>query len=177
MSSFLCLWNVVSFVWPQSQGLPTYENEAMGIKLIGPEGWYMKKTSPPEENLGVFVIFSRYPLSSKEDDNPQIYLYAKIVTKERNPLEYFDYNIKSSKIMKCNIIKEPILTKINNKECAHYIFETSSLNNNIVVTARHSQYVFMKNNFFYILFYSSKSEYFDKYLNEFEKTVNSFILR
>jgi len=182
-----------------------YKNEAMGIEITGPEGWSMWTPEKGDVSFsGLHVIFSRYPVGSKEKDNPKIILEITTVRDVsgkikggKNPLEQANYVLKTmsdntlAKVLSevivstqkgavkevLNIIQEPGSVKINNQEGARYAYERRNLDGILGKNYRESNYVFMKDSVFYELSYGSRIEYFDEHLKEFEEAVNTFVLK
>lgn len=180
----LFLLFALSFVLAQEQSQEplTYENEELGVKIIGPKGWYVFQPKN-KEKFGIQIRFSRYPAGSTEEDNPMIMLHTERVKQEagKTPLEYANYCLDVMKDMKgmrdikeAIIIQEPTLVKINNQEGARYVYETKTLKVNRLKIL---EYVFIKEDIYYILGFGCKAEYFDKYTKEFEEALNTFVLK
>jgi len=169
----------------QNQKTLTYENEEYGVKITGPNGWYVFRPKN-KSKFSIQVMFSRYPVGSTEEDNPKIVLETEPVTQEsgKTPLEHANYYVGVLKYMKdmgdikeLIIREEPALVNINNREGTRYVYETKILRKNREDNLRDLEYVFIKGDLYYRLDFSSKAEYFDKHKKEFEEALNTFVLK
>lgn len=180
-SLFLLFTLSLTLAQEQSQKPLTYENEELGVKITGPNGWHVFQPKN-KGKLGIHVMFSRYPSGSTEEDNPTILLETQRVTQEagKTPLEHANYYVGVIKVMGVKdaiIIDEPTLVKINNQEGARYVYEIKTLKENGKKNLKSLEYVFIKGDLCYLLGFGCKAEYFDKHTKEFEETLNTFALK
>ncbi len=185
----------VAFAQEQGKNPLAYKNKVMGIEITGPEGWYMHEThdilpgDKPERLLGNLVLFTSVPWGSKVNSkdgaiislatDPVSNINGKILH-GNTPLEYANYLVKVIKDMNgmmdikaVKIIEEPVVVKINSLEGVRFTYEDDIEG----TVSRSLKYIFMKGDFFYSLEYSSREEYFDKRVKEFEGVVNTFVLK
>lgn len=130
---------------------PTYENEALGVKITVPEGWYIisgekiqeilysaiiDSTPVPEKERikkkaeSTLVVFSQYPLSSP-GDNPGIELYTEpLKPAYKTTMDYANAEIQSMEaaFKDFKIIKEPTLVLLDSQEGVKFMFEASMVN-------------------------------------------------
>ena len=206
ITAALCLCSVTFLAGAQAQEQEplTYQNEAMGIKLTCPQGWFMTPGEKAKEavaksiaditavesireaykKLGILIIFSKYPYGSPKEFNPNITL----TTEEINP-EYADVtktalDIANASIMNIKIvfkdvklIKEPSMVTLGGREGAHFIYEATVVRGYLEVRLECSAYIFIKDNIFYTLAFTDKADEFNNSLEIFESSVNTFVLQ
>lgn len=63
ISIVLCLLSIPYLLWAQDQKTLTYENKALGLKIIRPENWHVDVIR--EDAPALLVIFSQFHPSTK----------------------------------------------------------------------------------------------------------------
>jgi len=195
---------ITQYVFAQTQEPVAYENDAMGIKITGPQGWFitpgekagkaasknvddltnLKSIKEAIKKVGFLVIFSKYPFGSPIEFNHNIVLVV-----EKFPPEYpaasktaigvGNANILNIKAMfkDTKIIKEPTMVIINNREGAQFIYEGTGVRGYLETRIKCSAYVFIKEDLIYTISFTDKADDFDNNVKAFEVPLNSFILK
>jgi len=196
----LFLYGITSLIWVQAQEPPTYQNEAMGIKLACPPGWFMAPGEKVKEmvnknigditsvesikeaykKLGILVVFSKYPYGSPREFNSNIALTSEEINPEytevfKTPLDVANANLVSIKVMfkDAKVIEEPSMVTVAGREGAHFIYEGTSVMGYLELRLKCSAYVFTKDNLVYTLSFTDKVEDFDADLEAFQSAVNT----
>ncbi len=204
MGTVFCLCCITKYVFAQTQDSLTYENDAMGIKIAGPEGWFITPGEKVEKavskaagdlttlesikegikKLGFLIIFSKYPFGSPVEFNPTIALVTEQVPREyptasKTAIGMGNANILTIKAMykDAKIIKEPATVRINNKEGAHLIWEGTSVRGYLETRLECSVYIFIKDNIIYTLSFTDKAGDLDNNVNAFESSIKTFVLK
>ena len=199
----LCCFRPISG-WSQTSGPLSYENETMGIKLTGPEGWYitpgekaktavsksigditsLESIKEATKKLGILVVFSQYPFGSPKEFNPNITLTTEQIPPEystvyKTAIDIANGNILSVKAMfkDAAIIKEPITITVDSKEGAHFIYEGTAVRGYSEIRIRCSAYIFIKDNITYTLSFTDKADNFKNNIKAFESSVNTFVFK
>lgn len=113
-------------------------------------------------NLDVMGVKLLDPKSSL--NKAQIYYWSKLIG-------------ATGEIKEAKIIERPSLVKINNQEAVRYICGIKILYQNREQSKRTYVYIFLKGDYFFRISYDVNQEHFDKYLNEFEQTVKTLVLK
>jgi hypothetical protein len=156
----------------------TYENKELGVKITGPEGWHITKTiqlaryqvtepvclvtfsiSLPSVSSECFISLNVKPLQLSEFKTPMDIANAAI-----QGLRFKEFTFK--------VIKNPTTVTQHNQEGVNYMysFKTS-------YDMKSSNYIFIKDNIEYGLYFQDRAESFDENLKIFEATANSLVLK
>jgi len=186
----------------QTRGeLPIYKNEALGITIIGPLGWFVahsdeaqkivsqaigenrsvESVEEPSLKIGVLVTFSKFPLGTAAQANPTITLSSEALPQSYNiktTLDYANINILlTRKMLKdFELIKEPKLVNLNGREGIVFMHEGTVIKGNREIRIRMLSYVFLKNDIAYSLNFADKPDTFSENLAIAQTALNSFIL-
>lgn len=196
--------SILSFASAQEQVKKSfsYENEELGVKITCPENWFMISGEQAEKavssvardinelesikearkRLGILVTFSKYPLGSAIEFNPNIALTTE-------PLNA-DYNLKTAvdcanasvitgrmMLKDFKLITDIFTVIFGGGQGAHYVYQATMTRGYLQLKFKSSVYMFVKGNMLYTLSFTDKSEEFDNDLKAFETTVNSFIVK
>lgn len=183
----------------------TYENKAMGVKLTGPEGWFIAQIKMVEKQgsktaeystalesikettkkLGILVIFLKYPI-----DSPKLSSEIKLHVREISPAESKVFKtaidvandtlntIKNSTNLKdFRIIKKPTKIMLAGQDGANFIYEGTSLRiGGQEIRMKFSVYKIIKGKIIYTLSFTDTAEDFDSNLVALESSVNTFVI-
>jgi hypothetical protein len=201
---YLCFSLSVPIALAQEQKTLTYENEAMGVSLTGPEGWYIapgdkvqtkisqnigditsfQSVKEAVKKLGILAVFTFYPYGSPVEFNPSIGLTTEPMPQEYSTVIKTAMDVAVSSIFgikamfkDTKIIKEPALITLGAREGAHFIYEGTAVRGYLELRIRCSAYMFLKENTVFTLAFTDKADNFDKNYQAFESSVNTFVLK
>lgn len=119
ISVFILLISFLAVAQEQNRNAPIYENKELGIKIIGPTGWFTSEETP-------LVTFSPSPFTSATECSISLMAGALSLTKFKTPLEIANASIQSLQTMlkDFKIIKEPTVVILSNQEGANFIYES-----------------------------------------------------
>lgn len=203
IKSILCLCFITSLAQgPQEQRSLIYENEAMGIKLTGPQGWSLvpgeqvqkavskgigeitnlESIKESVEKLGILVAFTQQPFGSPIEYNPTIILSTESLSPEYNiktPLDAALASVLAVKTMfkDVKIIKEPVSVTKGSIEGANFVYEGTIVRGYLETKVKSSTYIFIKDNLIYTLSFNDKADNFDNNSAAFESSYNSFVIK
>lgn len=168
----ICLVLMASLALVEAQPL-TYENETLGVKLTGPDGW--SRTTGPYKNEKAKNLLVSFHHSLNKKYSPFIILTVE-PAKSRTSLDYanLDIEVLKNDHKDLKIIKEPTSLTINGREGINFTYEYMLKEG---VPARYSISVFMKGELFYILACGANPEDFENNLKSFDPSVNTLMLK
>jgi len=151
----------------------TYENETLGVKLTGPDGW--SKTAGPYKNEKAKNLLVSFHHSLNKNYSPFIILTVEPAG-SRTSLDYanLDIEVLKNDHKDLKTIKEATPLTINGREGINFTYEYMLKGG---VPVRYSIYVFRKDELFYILACGANPEDFENNLKSFESSVNTFMLK
>ena len=183
----------------------SYENEAMGVKITGPEDWYIVPGEKAQEKtaknidditkleslkesskkVGILVVFLKYPYGSPREFNPNIVLATEKIISEyagvlKTPLDVANANIITLKMMfkDVKIIEGPMMVKLESGlQGAHFIYEAKVVRGYLEVGIRCSVYIFLKDDIIYTLTFTDRNEDFENNIKAFESSLKTFVLK
>lgn len=179
----------------------SYENEALGVKINAPQGWFITSGDKVQQTLnkgldeitslesikeaikkvGILVMFSQYEFGSPIEYNPNVALITEPLPSSyiKDVNDYANASLMNIKTMfkDVKIISEPKLVKLSGKDASHFIYEGSMIRGYLEIRIKSSVYLMLKDQLGYTLTCSDKVGNFDNNKEKFEAAVNSFILK
>ncbi len=179
----------------------SYENEAMGVKIIGPEGWFINSGDKVQKaaaksineltslesikeavkKAGILVMFSEYQFGSPVEYNPSLVLVTEPI-----PVGYIKNSLDLASASLINIrtifkdvkvIVEPKEYKIGTRDAAHFVYEGTIVRGYLEMRIKSSVYLSLKDNIGYTLSCTDKVEHYSKNAAKFEVAASSFIIK
>lgn len=166
----------------------TYENEAMGVKITGPAGWYMFTEENPREYVerqknfkeniakeGTLIIFSIDPIfyETAGGINTLLSLEAKKFTSgdpqdERTPMEVAKKYISPGD-------EKPRTVTLSGYEGVVFTYTTPP--SGPVHSIKGTTYIFVKNDTVYTINFFCEAAGYNNFIKDVESSVNSFTLK
>jgi len=199
-----CLFMATSiFAQDQEKATLLFEDAELGVKIAGPEGWYL--TSGQEvkektknaindmtrldtvkesfEKIGILVTYSKYPVGASVEANPNIVLTAEPLNPQysqviKTAVDYANASILTLKaILKdFKLLEDPYFVMVNGRQGAHFTYEGTMTMGYLELRCKCSAYLFLKDNIVYAISLTDKADDFDNVVDKFESTVQSFHL-
>ena len=195
---------IPSIVLAQDQAPQTplsYENVAMGIKIVGPTSWFansgdkvqqaatksvseitnLESIKEAVKKAGVLVVFSEYQLGSPVEYNPSLVLVTEPIPVDyiKSPIDLANASLMNIRAMfkDVKIIVQPEASKIGTKDVAHFVYEGTIVRGYLEIRIKSSVYLFIKDNAGYTIACTDKVDHYSKNTNNFNAAVNSFIIK
>ncbi len=199
ISIFFCLFSAAPLA--SAQESLTYENKAMGVRLTGPQGWFitsgdkvksivdkrigditqLESIKEATRKLGVLVVFTRYPFGSQMEFNPNIVLTTEPLVREyiKSPLDVANANILSIRTMlkDVKVITAPAAASLGGQEGAHFVYEGTRVIGYMQTRLKASAYVFVKDDTIYTLSFTAKEEDYNDNVTAFNSSIETFLLK
>lgn len=178
----LSILSILSFILAQEHGINPliYENKELGVKITGPEGWFVDSDVP-----GFLVVFSPSPFTSSSECFISLATGPLTPTKFKTALEVASAQISSlaTFFKDYKIVEEPTIITQGNREGVNFVYEggkditVEDYEGHLENRTKTSVYIFIKDNIAYFLYCSDTAANFDNNSEIFETTVNSFVLK
>jgi hypothetical protein len=185
---------------PPLQAKPAfYDNKTMGITLSAPDGWITTSgeafqgmvthaiddvTKTPDQaaqRMGILVVFSEYPLNTKNTSNPSITLVAELINalSAESKLDYAKKYLNTINVMgsSTKVVKKPKQVTINKCEGVTFMYESVVNMGTLDIKLKYLVYIFFKNNISFTISCADKTETFNKNVRLFESSVKTFTSR
>jgi hypothetical protein len=198
-----CLFMAAS-VLAQGESSLIYENQELGAKIVGPEGWCASSGKEFQErarkaigdvmpfeslkesakNVGVLVTYSKYPIGTPVEYNPNITLSTEPLKPEysaviKTALDYAKSSMLTMRTMlkDFKMIEEPSEATVNGRQGAYFVYEGTIVMGYLELRCKSAGYVFLKGNLVYAVTFIDKADNFNSNLEKFKSTIQSFILK
>ena len=163
----------------------SYENEALGVKISAPEGWFVTPGDKVQQTLnkgvdelktldsikeaikkvGVLVMFSQYEFGAPIEYNPNVALITEPISGGyiKSVNDYASASLMNIKTMFKDVlvIAEPKMVKLAGEDASHFIYEGSMVRGYLEIRVRSSVYLMIRDKLGYTLTCSDKAANFD----------------
>jgi len=178
-----------------------YENDALGIKIVGPAGWFMSSGDKVQQivpkgigditqvdairesvnKAGILVVFT--PFGTPKEVNPNITLTREEIPEEykaayKTSLDVANANIITIKVVlkDFKFITEPTAVTIGGQEAAYFVWECTRSIGFLETRLRCAGYSILKEGAIYSLVFTDSADNFDNNAELFKSIVNSLII-
>lgn len=196
ITSVFCLFLSFASAQEQLKKSFSYDNEALGVKIIAPSGWYIipadrmeevfvkgrydslnfKSIQETTQRTGALVVFFHPSFNST------ITLTARPNTEQQDVKTSLDVantymKNKGSLGKDATIIEDPAVINIGNKTGAHFTFKRAESKNINGPEMVYSTYIFMKDNIVFGLVLKYQEGNPDNYTGALEYALNSLVIK
>ncbi len=187
------------FLAPLQAKSAFYDNKTMGVTLSSPDGWIATPgeafqgmvtkaiddvTKTPDQaaqRMGILVVFSQYPLNTKNTSNPSVTLVAELINalSAESKLDYAKKYLNTINVMgsSMKVTKKAKQVTINKCEGVTFMYESVVNMGTLDIKLKYLVYIFFKNNVSFTISCADKTETFNKNVKLFESSVKTFTLR
>ncbi|MGE5309349.1 MAG: hypothetical protein ACM3OC_09700 [Deltaproteobacteria bacterium] len=160
-----------------------FSDARSGMSVTGPDGWlmYQGMRKHPE----ILAVFSRLPYGAGDADNPKIIVIKEkrgrkgpdsAVAKAYRDAEVLGLMKNLKDIAGTRLIDGP--SQDGQHPYSRLLYEISERKKDKTVdSARTCEYVFSREGYFYVLLCGARTDMFDKYAAEFDRTADSVTFR
>jgi hypothetical protein len=197
----LCLVLIPVFAFAQAAHQLSYENEAMGVKMSAPAGWFMTSGNKVQQALakgvgdltsldsikeavkkvGVLVMFSQYEFGSPVEYNPNVALITEPLPKEyiKNVTDYANASLMNIRTMfkDVKVTTDIKVIKLGDKDAAHFAYEGTMVRGYLEMRIKSSVYLLLKDDLGYTITCTDKADHFSKNSATFESIINTLKLK